>query len=57
MEIIGYIKEVSYGKVKIEVSDDAGDEEIRNAILEYANCGSAYYTSNDTEVLKWEKGG
>ncbi len=33
-EIIGYIKEVTYGKVQISVPDDATDEEIRDAVLE-----------------------
>lgn len=52
-EIIGYIKEVAYGKVKISVYDDATDEEIRDAILEHNNAGETFYTSNSTEATGW----
>ena len=54
-EIIGYIKEVTYGKVQISVPDDATDEEIRDAILERDSAGGACYTSSETEVTGWEE--
>lgn len=54
-EIIGYIKEVTYGKVQISVSDDADDEEIRDAILEHDKAGGTCYTSSETEVTGWEE--
>ncbi len=53
-DIIGYIKEVTYGKVQISVSDDADDEEIRDAILEHDKAGGTNYTSSETEVTGWE---
>lgn len=53
--IIGYIKEVTYGTVQIDVPDDATDEEIRNAILENDKEGGTYYTSSTTEVTEWEE--
>ena len=54
-EIIGYIKEVTYGKVQISVPDDAIDEEIRDAILERDSAGGTCYTSSETEVTGWEE--
>ncbi len=54
-DIIGYIREVAYGKVQISVPDDAEDEEIRNAILEHDSAGGTYYTSSETEVTGWEE--
>lgn len=52
-EIIGYIKEVTYGIVQISVHDDATDEEIRDAVLEHDNAGGTFYTSNSTEATGW----
>jgi hypothetical protein len=53
-DIIGYIKEITYGKVQISVPDDAEDEEIRDAILEHDSAGGTRYTSCETEVTGWE---
>ena len=45
-EIIGYIKEVTYGKVQISVPD---------TILERDSAGGTCYTSSETEVTGWEE--
>ena len=50
-DIIGYIKEITYGKVQISVPED---EEIRDAILEHDSAGGTRYTSCETEVTGWE---
>lgn len=53
--IIGYIKEISYGTVQIDVPDDATEKEIRDAILNNANEGGVYYTSSTTRITEWEE--
>lgn len=53
--IIGYVKEITYGTVEVNVPENATEEEIREAILERENEGDVFWTSRTVDVTEWEE--
>lgn len=54
-QIVGYVKEITYGVVRIEVPDKATDAQIRKKLLRQVENGNVQWTNSELANLTFEE--